>query len=337
MLRKENLAVEKMSTEILKISNEQLEKSIRMKDAFLATISHEIKTPMNAILGSSQLLRIESLSKQQMEYLNTIDHSGNLLLSILDNVLGYSKLEAGKVVLKERDVDTVNMFDEILNLFEIQLKDKPIRIWCSFDHTVPRKIHMDDALFKHVIMNLLANAIKFTAEGYIWLHVSMEVKDTLKVEVSDTGIGMSIAEQGRIFHAFTQADDSTSRNYGGTGLGLVYLQKVYCGLMSGDISVVSQTGVGTTFTATVSVLSISQGQSYPALEMDITLDNKSEAERVISKFGIQTGCKYELKSINTGQLVITNGKKDVPLSKVITLHSMLEAMSLLSSQPQKNH
>ena len=333
-LRKEKLAVEKMSTEILKISNEQLEQSIRMKDAFLATISHEIKTPMNAILGSSQLLRIEPLNKQQMEYVSTIDHSGKLLLSILDNVLGYSKLEAGKVVLKERDVDTVNMFDEILNLFEIQLKDKPIRIWCSFDNTVPRKIHMDDSLFKHVIMNLLANAIKFTAEGYIWLHVSMEVKDTLKVEVSDTGIGMSIAEQGRIFYAFTQADDSTSRNYGGTGLGLV-ISKSICGLMSGDIEVVSQLGMGTTFTACVSVLSVSQGQSCPALEMDITLDNKSEAERVISKFGIKSGSNCKLKSINTGQLVITNGKKDVPLSKVITMYSMLEAMSLLSSQPQE--
>ena len=330
ILRKEKLAMEVMSTEILQLSNEQLEKSIRMKDAFIATISHEIKTPMNAILGSSQLLREEALTHQQLEYVNTIDHSGNLLVSILDNVLEYSKLEAGKVILKERDVDTVSMFEEILNLFEVQLKDRPIRIWLSLADDVPDKIHMDDALFKHVIMNLLANAIKFTAEGYVWLHVSMAEQNTLKVEVSDTGIGMSREQQGRIFNAFTQADDSTSRSYGGTGLGLVISKRI-CGLMSGEITVSSEPDVGTTFTACVAVSALSHSQRSISLEMSVQLENQSEAECIIARLPIKSSPGYELKSGANNQLVMTNGHSEVALRKVVTLNTILAAIKALSS------
>jgi len=337
ILRKEKLDMEIMSSEILQISNDQLEKSNRMKDAFIATISHEIKTPMNAILGSSQLLREDELTEQQIEYVDTIDRSGDLLVSILDNVLEYSKLEAGKVVIKQRDVNTEDMFEEIVSLFDVQLRDKPIQLWLSFSDDVPEKIYLDDALFKHVIMNLLSNAIKFTPQGFVWLHVSMPIQDTLKIEVSDTGIGMNPEQQARIFKAFTQADDSTSRSYGGTGLGLV-ISKNICTLMSGSIGVESQQGVGTTFTATVSARSLSHAIAGVSIDMVVDLDDERETQKVMSMFDIsQRSSGYCLKRTPTHQLEVSHGNASVPLRKVITARSLLSAIKSVSDKQKSNH
>lgn len=335
ILRKEKLDMEIMSSEILQISNDQLEKSNRMKDAFIATISHEIKTPMNAILGSSQLLREETLNDQQIEYVDTIDRSGDLLVSILDNVLEYSKLEAGKVVIKEREVDTEDMFEEILSLFDVQLRDKPIQLWLSFSDNVPAKIYIDDALFKHVIMNLLSNAIKFTAKGFVWLHVSAPINNKLKIEVSDTGIGMNSEQQARIFKAFTQADDSTSRSYGGTGLGLV-ISKNICTLMQGAIDVASESGVGTTFSATVSVRALSDAISFVPIDMELALGYERETQRVISRFGATNqNSRYRLTRLANHQLEVTNGISSFALRKVITARSLLAAIKSISDK-QKN-
>ena len=330
ILRKEKLDMEVMSSEILKISNEQLEKSNRMKDAFIAVISHEIKTPMNAILGSSQLLREEALTNHQMKYLDTIDRSGGLLVSILDNVLEYSRLEAGKIIIKEREVDTEHMFEEILALFDVQLIGRSIRIWLSFAEDVSEKVYLDDALFKHVIMNLLSNAIKFTAEGFVWLHVSMPNKDRLKIEISDTGIGMNDEQKARIFNAFTQADDSTSRNYGGTGLGLVISKKI-CQLMNGEIEVESQQGIGTTFSATVSVLSFPSMISRVPVNINVTLDNERESKLVRARYDIShknSNCK--LKQVSNENIQISNERNSILLRKVISVKTLLAAIKLVS-------
>ena len=331
-LRKEKLDMEVMSSEILKISNEQLEKSNRMKDTFIAVISHEIKTPMNAILGSSQLLRENNSTEQKIEYLDTIDRSGVLLVSILDNVLEYSKLEAGKIIIKEREVDTVNMFEEILALFDVQLKEVPLRIWLSFAGDVSEKIYLDDALFKHVIMNLLSNAIKFTAKGYVWLHVSMPVKDRLKIEITDTGIGMNSEQQARIFNAFTQADDSTSRNYGGTGLGLVISKKI-CQLMNGGIEVESEPGIGTTFSATVSALSSPSLIAQIPVDINVMLDNERESKLVRARYKINHNSpKFELKQISNQQIQVCNEHGCIVLRKVITVKTLMTAIKSVSAE-----
>ena len=330
VLRKEKMDMEVMSSEILKISNEQLEKSNRMKDAFIAVISHEIKTPMNAILGSSQLLRAEDLTNQQVKYVDTIDCSGGLLVSILDNVLEYSRLEAGRIVVKEREVDTEDMFEEIFGLFDVQLKGASIRTWLSFAEDVPEKVYLDDALFKHVIMNLLSNAIKFTAEGFVWLHVSMPVIDSLKIEVSDTGIGMNDKQQARIFNAFTQADDSTSRNYGGTGLGLVISKKI-CQLMNGKIEVESQPGIGSTFSATVSAISSSSLISRVPVNINIALDNERESKLVRARYNISHNhSNFELKQSSNQQIQICNEREGLFLRKTITVKTLLAAIKLIS-------
>ena len=334
LLRKEKTEMEETSKEILKIANDQLEKSNRMKDAFIATISHEVKTPMNAILGSSQLLREESLTRQQIEYIDTIDSSGDLLVSILDNVLEYSKLEAGKVTIKEREIETIKMFEEILKLYEIQVRDKPIRIWFSLADNVSEKIIIDDALFKHVIMNLISNAIKFTSQGFVWVHVEMPSENTLKLEVSDTGVGMSDDQLERIFHAFTQADESTSRKYGGTGLGLVISKKV-CELMGGGITVGSTPNVGTIFTANVSVLTSSKPVKSQLLDIDIEDSKGREFDLIRSRFNyIGAKSRNTLKLLDNN-IHIASSQPDVQLRKVVTHKTICEGLERIKTTAPK--
>ena len=337
LLRKEKSEMEVMSREILKIANDQLEKSNRMKDAFIATISHEIKTPMNAILGSSQLLREESLTSQQTEYIDTIDSSGDLLVSILDNVLEYSKLEAGKVTIKEREVETIKMFEEILKLYEIQIREKPIRIWFSLADNVAEKIVIDDALFKHVIMNLISNAIKFTSQGFVWVHAEMPSENTLKLEVSDTGVGMNADQLERIFHAFTQADESTSRKYGGTGLGLVISKKV-CELMGGGITVESMPSVGTTFTANVSVLTASKPVVNNPLDINVGEVKNRELDLIRSRFNINASESRNTLKLSDSNISIVNEEAEIVLRKVATYKTLYKGIQELGiASPQEEH
>jgi signal transduction histidine kinase/CheY-like chemotaxis protein len=337
LLRKEKSEMEVISRDILKIANDQLEKSNRMKDAFIATISHEIKTPMNAILGSSQLLREESLTKQQTEYIDTIDSSGDLLVSILDNVLEYSKLEAGKVTIKEREVETIKMFEEILKLYEIQIREKPIRIWFSLADNVAEKIIIDDALFKHVIMNLISNAIKFTSQGFVWVHAEMPSQNALKLEVSDTGVGMSDDQLERIFHAFTQADESTSRKYGGTGLGLVISKKV-CELMGGGITVESMPNVGTTFTANVSVLTVLKPLGNKPLDINVGETKSRELDLIRSRLNIIASESRNTLKLSDNNISIVNEQTEVTLRKVLTHKTIYEGIQgLVCVSPQEEH
>jgi signal transduction histidine kinase/CheY-like chemotaxis protein len=330
ILRQEKLDMEIMSSDVLRLSNEQLEKSNHIKDAFIATISHEIKTPMNAILGSAQLLKEEVLNTDQNHYVEVIQRSGNTLLSILDNILEYSKLEAGKVVTIDRETDVVQLFEEVVELFDLPLRKKSIRLWLSYADDLPEKIVIDEVLLKHVVMNLLSNSVKFTHQGFIWVHVSLLEKDRLKIQVSDSGIGMNQQQMSRIFAAFVQADDTTSRQYGGTGLGLVIIKKI-CELLHGSVTVDSVEGEGTTFTVDVSVEPLSGKISNAELPIKACMSGKIESDFIQSRFKLSAKELPCLLNIDSESLTsLSNDRGNVPLKGVLSNKSLLAACELLT-------
>ena len=328
-LRKEKMDMETMSSDILRLSNEQLEKSNRMKDAFIATISHEVKTPMNAILGSSQLLKNKQLNDEQSQYVDVIERSGNSLLTILDNILEYSKLEAGKVAVIDRETNIVNLCEEVTALFEVQLRTKPVRLWLSYEEGLPETVYTDNILLSHLLMNLLSNAVKFTENGFVWAHISMPKSGRLEIQVTDSGIGMNQTQLQRIFHAFTQGDDTTSRHYGGTGLGLVISKKI-CELLDGAISVNSNEGEGTVFTAEVSASPVSGSIDDNELPLCVNLDHEIESKLATERFTFNNTSEYHLSINDHGQATITHKDNHALIKGAVTKNAVLSAFNTLT-------
>lgn len=235
------------------------EQATTAKSEFLANISHEIRTPMNAIMGFSQLaLEAQSMTERQL-YLNKISSSSAILMSILNDLLDYSKLEAGKLNLETIPFKLTNLWQQVRDLFNDQAQQKRLELQFLVEPSLPNQWIGDPLRLSQILVNLVSNAVKFTQHGYVKVHFSLgEPTDTadvlvhddstlwLKICVSDSGIGMSEAQQHSLFQAFVQADSSISRRYGGTGLGLSICYQLLR-LMSGHISVQSQLGQGSTF------------------------------------------------------------------------------------------
>ncbi len=242
-------------TSELESSSLELEHSLRIKSEFLATMSHEIRTPMNGVLGMCQLLGETDLTERQRRYLGIVNASGKSLLDLLNNVLDYSKIEAGKMQVESIPFDLESLVDECLSVFSLKALEKKVALYGGLATDVPRVCLGDPTRIRQILMNLLSNAIKFTFDGDVSLRVLVGAKQsenpnltTLRFEVHDEGIGMSQAQQQNLFSAFAQTDVSTARKYGGTGLGLV-ISKELLKLMGGSISVVSKLDKGSTFFA----------------------------------------------------------------------------------------
>lgn len=316
-LRREKLDMEIMSSDILRVSNEQLERSNRMKDAFIATISHEVKTPMNAILGASQLLR-DDKEDNKIEYLNIIDQSGSTLLSIIDNVLDYSRLQADRLSVNESEVCLPQLLKEVTQLFEVQAGAGQVRIWLTYGDTYPKSLVTDEILLKQALMNLISNALKFTESGFVWVHVECHKEDQLIIEVEDSGIGISEEQQQRLFTPFSQADDSTARQYGGTGLGLVITKKI-CELLGGSIRLVSTAGVGSCFKITLPLISATLDQTNRLPIAHFRLFSEREdtlfSSRVVDKGEFISDAEVEA---NGGALEIKRGAKNSRVKGILT-------------------
>ncbi len=220
------------------------------KSEFLANMSHEIRTPMNGIIGLTDILYSTSLTSEQLQFLSMIKNSSMQLLSILNDILDFSKIEAGQLDLESIEFDLRHTIESVTDLFMQKAEEKKIELTLFISNKVPHYVIGDPARLRQILVNLTGNAIKFTNQGEINITITVVKFDNnyvlLRFTVSDTGIGIPAHRQKEIFRSFTQADSTTARKYGGTGLGLTISSQLIC-LMNGDLHVESEPGKGSTF------------------------------------------------------------------------------------------
>ncbi len=269
------------STEItdLIVAQQQAEAANRSKGEFLSRMSHEMRTPMNAIIGMTAIARKTDDPEKKESCLNKIDTASTHLLGVINDILDMSKIESGKFELSAAPFHFREMIRNTLSVAAFRAEEKGQNLSVSLEESIPQVLDGDGQRLAQVITNLLSNAVKFTPEGgEISLDAHLEAREgdacTLRLSVTDNGIGISPEQQGRLFHSFEQADGSTARKYGGTGLGLAISKKIV-NLMEGDIWIESQIGQGASFIFTVQVKAAKEG-AHPGVDGGEEGTKKSE-------------------------------------------------------------
>lgn len=242
--------------EALRKAKEAAESADRAKSEFLANMSHEIRTPMNVVIGMADLLMDAEHSAEEQEQIKLIRNAGQSLLTILNDILDFSKIEAGKLEIEEIDFNPRTLAEGAVELLAWKAREKNLTLRCCVDEDVPPVLRGDPGRMRQILVNLISNAVKFTDQGEVAVHVMLKEKSDSRAvivfQVRDTGIGIGEQELANLFQPFTQADGSMSRKFGGTGLGLSITKRL-TELMKGTVQVTSQPGVGSVFEVVVSM------------------------------------------------------------------------------------
>ncbi|VAW45505.1 Virulence sensor protein bvgS precursor [hydrothermal vent metagenome] len=272
----ERIAAEKQ----LKVATERAEAANHSKTEFLANMSHEIRTPMNAILGFTELLNEQVKEPRLKSFISTIQSAGNTLLMLINDILDLSKIEAGKMTLNKIATNPHELFNEVSDIFSMNIQKKGLDFYIEIDPDIPQSVLLDPVRLRQVLFNLLGNAVKFTEAGFVKLSVqSLAVFDHLSkmnllIKVEDTGIGIPLEQQDRIFNVFEQQEGQDSGKFGGTGLGLSITKRLVS-MMQGHLSVESVPNQGSTFSILLEKLDVASVHTHSTLEVLLPFNAKA--------------------------------------------------------------
>ncbi len=272
----------------LREANRKAEQSVRLKNEFVANMTHEIRTPMTAILGFTDIIIESTTDPQTMYCLETIKRNGDHLLQMINDILDVSKFEAGKLDIEQIRCQPEEIVQDVIDVMSLRAYEKRIGLICHLDSSVPDQMLSDPFRIRQILLNLVSNALKFTEAGSVRIEISATPDDErpefmrFNVAVSDTGIGMTVEQQSRLFKPFTQADSSMSRRYGGTGLGLAISQRL-AGKLGGKITVQSEPGVGSRFNVEITVQVLRQSSRTQHLCLEPRIREAIVPEEVIQR------------------------------------------------------
>jgi len=301
------------SNQLLMEAKIQAESANRAKSEFLANMSHEIRTPMNGVLGMTQLLEMTVLTSEQMQYTNALKLSANNLLSLINNILDLSKIEAEKIKLEMAKFSLVKCIKDIVLMQQAAAHEKGLVINLDLAGDIPDVLVGDQLLVKQILLNLLGNALKFTSNGSITIStLLLEQNDSsvrVQIDVRDTGVGISSESIDKIFMPFVQEDGSTTRKYGGSGLGLTISRRL-AELLEGTISVESSPGVGSCFTVTLPFSVVSDSASIPEIPQYTTVSWDGPPLRILLVEDDQVNIIFGtslLKKMGHGYIAVEDG------------------------------
>jgi len=326
--------------ESLNLAREEAETANKAKSQFLSNMSHEIRTPMSGIVGFIELLSRMPLEREQASYLAEVKTSTDTLLAMINDILDYSKIEAGRLLIENIPFNLHSLIEEAVSLFAPNAHRKSIEIFIYIATGVPREVQGDPGRLRQVLNNIIGNAVKFTDKGEVTVIVRMlnesKEKVLLQFEIQDTGIGISVETQGKLFQVFMQADASTTRKYEGTGLGLAISKKILEHL-GGNIEVVSDLGLGSTFTITLEIekvpleneeTKISSNKPNDLSNLRVMIVEDHEINRMLIREYLQEiGCKVISAPDGLKGLEILKGLASESLPQIVLVSYKTSGMS----------